>query len=86
MVPITYKSSIYQANNLVFHTKTKHIEIHYYSVKENVLTNEIDINHLKTYLQIDSMFTKLLVVKRFGKFKDLLNIRCIELENISSLI
>ena len=58
------KSSIYLANNLVFHTKTKHIEIHYYNVKENVLKSEIDINHDKTYLQIDRMFTKLLVEKK----------------------
>ena len=42
------QSSIKIANNLVFYARTKHIEVHYYFVKEKVLSNKVDLSHVST--------------------------------------
>ncbi len=41
-------SSILLANNPVYHGKTKHIEVHYHSIREKVLAKEIDLIHVTT--------------------------------------
>ena len=41
-------SSIMLAKNLVFHTKTKHIEVHYHYVHEKVIEGVVDLKYTKT--------------------------------------
>jgi hypothetical protein len=41
-------SSIRLAENLVFHARTKHIEVHYYYIREKVLEVEIETMPIKT--------------------------------------
>jgi hypothetical protein len=41
-------SSILLANNLVYHVRTKHIEVHYQFIREKVLAKEIDLIHVST--------------------------------------
>jgi hypothetical protein len=41
-------SSILLANNLVYHARTKHIEVHYHFIREKVLAKEIDLIHVST--------------------------------------
>ncbi len=39
-------SSILLTNNLVYHVRTKHIEVHYHFSTEKVLAKEIDLIHV----------------------------------------
>ncbi len=41
-------SSILLTNNLVYHAKTKHIEVHYHFIREKILAKEINIIHVNT--------------------------------------
>ena len=51
-------SSIQLANNLVFHARTKHIEVHYHYVHEKVLVSDIDLVYVSTQEQVANIFTK----------------------------
>ncbi len=39
-------NSILLANNLVYHARTKHIEMHYDFLRERVLVGEINLIHI----------------------------------------
>ena len=70
-------SSIYLAKNPVFHARSKNIEIQYHFVREKVMSKEIDIQHVRTDLQIDDIFTKFLdsvKLKKFGSEMNLIEI------------
>ena len=53
-------SNIYLARNPVFHTRTKHIEVHYHFIREHVLAGDVDLQHISTNLQTADIFTKVL--------------------------
>jgi len=53
-------SSIQLARNLVFHARTKHIEVHYHFIREKVLAGEIDLIYVSTEDQVADIFTKVL--------------------------
>ena len=36
------------ANNLVYHARMKHIEVHYHFVREKVLAREVDLVYVST--------------------------------------
>jgi hypothetical protein len=39
-------NSILLANNLIYHARTKHIEVHYHFIRKKVLAKEIDLIHV----------------------------------------
>jgi hypothetical protein len=39
---------IYCDNNLVYHARTKHIEVYYHFIREKILAKEIDLIHVST--------------------------------------
>ena len=43
-------SNIHLAQNLVFHARTKHIEVHYHFIRECVLVGDVDLQHISTNL------------------------------------
>ena len=51
-------SSIYLAQNPMFHARTKHIEVHYHFIQERVLASDVDLQHISTTLQTADIFTK----------------------------
>ena len=53
-------SSIYLAQNPVFHARTKHIEVHYHFIRERNLVGDVDLHHISTNLQKTDIFTKAL--------------------------
>ena len=53
-------SSIQLARNPVFHARTKHIEVHYHYIQEQVLTGDIDLVYVSTEEQMADIFTKAL--------------------------
>ncbi len=80
--------NILLANNLVYHAKTKHIEVHYHFIKEKVLAKEIDLIHVSTKDQVADIFTKALGTYKLKKFRKMLGVLEVDLrgsvENSSS--
>ncbi len=72
-------SSILLANNLVYHAKTKHIEVHYHFIKEKVLAKEIDLIHVNTEDQVVDIFTKVLGIDKLKKFRKMLGVLKVDL-------
>lgn len=63
------KSAIALACNPVFHARTKHIEIDYHFIREQVLNHHIALCHISSEAQIADIFTKALSVSRFQLLK-----------------
>jgi hypothetical protein len=61
-------SSILLTNNLVYHARTKHIEVHYHFIRKKVLTKEIDLIHVNIEDQVADIFTKTLGTNKLRKF------------------
>jgi hypothetical protein len=61
-------SSIQLAKNPVFHTRTKHIEVHYHYVWERVLSGEVQLQYVPTGRQIADVFTKPLGLDKLRRF------------------
>ena len=72
-------SSILLANNLVYHARTKHIEVHYHFIRENVLAKEIDLIHVSTEDQVANIFTKALGTDKLRKFRKMLGVLEVDL-------
>jgi len=53
------------ASNLVFHAKTKHVEIDYHFIREKVCNNDVKVQHVSTVDQIVDVFTKVQTAQRF---------------------
>ena len=61
-------SSIYLAQNHVFHPWTEHIEVHYHFIYERVQAGDIDLQHINTNLQVANIFTKALHIDKLRQF------------------
>ncbi len=59
--------NILVVNNLVYHVRTKHIEVHYHFIGEKVLAREINLIHVCTEDQIVDIFTKALSIDMLKK-------------------
>ncbi|KAH7351616.1 hypothetical protein KP509_19G006000 [Ceratopteris richardii] len=75
-------SSLYLAVNLVFHARTKHIEIQYHFLREKVMDKEIEVIHTSTKDQIADMLTKILDGPKLQRFKDMACIKKLEKTSI----
>jgi hypothetical protein len=53
----------------VFHSRTKHITMHYHFIREKVESGEIQVQHLPTTEQTADLLTKPLGKQLFEKFK-----------------
>ena len=51
-------SSIHLEENLVFHAKTKHIEVHYHYISKKILEGEVEMVPTKINEQLADIFTK----------------------------
>jgi hypothetical protein len=51
-------SAISVAKNLVLHSKTKHIEVRYHFLRDNVENGKIALIHIPTNDQLANIFTK----------------------------
>jgi hypothetical protein len=72
-------SSILLVNNLVYHARTKHIEVHYHFIREKVLAKEIDLIHVNTENQVANIFTKVLGTDKLKKFRKMLGVLEVDL-------
>jgi len=64
----------YLSANPIFHARTKHIEINFHFVREQVAAKRLDIRFISTTDQIVNGFTKPLPEKQMVMFRDNLNI------------
>ena len=44
----------------MFNTRKKHIDVHYYFIRERIMVGEVDLQHISTNLQTTYIFTKAL--------------------------
>ncbi len=72
-------SSILFANNPVYHTKTKHIKVHYHFSREKVIAKEINLIHVNTENQVTDIFTKALGTDKLRKFRKMLGVLEVDL-------
>ena len=60
--------------NLVFHARTKHIEIDFHFVRERVASRQLEIRFVHSRDQVADGFTNALPTKNFEEFKRNLNL------------
>jgi hypothetical protein len=59
----------YLSANLVFHARTKHVEVDYYFVRGQVARRQLDIRFISTNDQVANGFTKALSFDKLKKFQ-----------------
>ncbi|GKB31682.1 retrovirus-related pol polyprotein from transposon TNT 1-94 [Tanacetum coccineum] len=71
MVPIfcDNTSAIAIFNNPVLHSRTKHIDIRYYFIKDHILKGDIELHFIPTKYQLADIFTKPLDEPTFTRLK-----------------
>ncbi|GKC76744.1 hypothetical protein Tco_1127518 [Tanacetum coccineum] len=71
MVPIfcDNTSAIAISNNPVFHSRTKHIDIGYHSIRDHVLKRDTELHFIPTEYQLADIFTKPLDEPTFTRLK-----------------
>ena len=69
------KSTISLAKNLVSHCRSKHINIKYHFIREQVKNKIIELVHCRTEEQLADIFTKPLKTNTFQKFIEKLGMR-----------
>ena len=68
------ESVIKLANNPISHSRTKHIDIQYYFLRDHETKGDIEIRHVSTVKQLADIFTKHLDESRFCTLHSELNI------------
>ncbi|CAN6583152.1 unnamed protein product [Malus baccata var. baccata] len=69
------KSAIALTFNLVFHARTKYVEIGYHYIRDKVLCGKVSVHHVAYPLQLADIFTKSLSSDRFAKLTSKLSVR-----------
>ncbi|GKC04033.1 retrovirus-related pol polyprotein from transposon TNT 1-94, partial [Tanacetum coccineum] len=71
MVPIfcDNTSAIAISNNLVLHSRTKHIDIRYHFIRDHILKGDIELHFIPTEYQLADIFTKPLDELTFTRLK-----------------
>jgi hypothetical protein len=68
------ESAICMADNVVEHSRTKHIDIRYHFLKDHQQKGVIEIAYVNTHNQLSDIFTKPLDENTFSKLRNELNI------------
>ena len=64
----------YLTANLVFHARTKHIEVDYHFVRERVAQKLLDVRIISTNDQVADGFTKAQTLRQLQEFRHNLNL------------
>nr|GEZ13540.1 retrovirus-related Pol polyprotein from transposon TNT 1-94 [Tanacetum cinerariifolium] len=79
------KAAIAISCNPVQHSRTKHINVRYHFIKENVKKGIVELFFVGTEYQLADMFTKSLPEERFKYLVKRLGMRCLTLEELEVL-
>ena len=75
-------SSIYLARNPVSHAWTKHIEVHYHSIRQCVLAGDVELQHISMNLQTADIFTKALGADNLWHFRTDLRLTILDVPSL----
>ena len=75
-------NNIRLAHDPVFHTQTKHIEVHYHFVCERVLSGEVELLYVPKDRQTADIFTKPLGLDMLRQFSGALGLRHLDMPNL----
>ncbi|GJV09247.1 retrovirus-related pol polyprotein from transposon TNT 1-94 [Tanacetum coccineum] len=86
-IPLYYdsQSAIAISCNPVQHSRTKHINVCYHFIKEQVERGIIKLHFVRTEYQLADMFTKSLLEKRFQYLVRRIGMRCLTLAELEVL-
>lgn len=68
------QGAIQLAKNPVFHSRTKHIGVHYNFTKDLVVNKEIEIDYIPTELMVADIFTKALDREKHSRFSSMMGL------------
>ncbi|GJU13158.1 copia protein [Tanacetum coccineum] len=80
-----FASSIAISFNPVQHSRTKHINVHYHFIKEQVENGIVELYFVRTEYQLADMFMKALSKERFEYLVRRLGMRCLTLADLEVL-
>jgi hypothetical protein len=60
--------------NLIFHDRSKHIDIRFYYLKDCIANKEVEVKYVRTQDQVANIFIKLLKYDVFAKIRDILRV------------
>jgi hypothetical protein len=69
------KAAIKLAENPEFHKRTKHIDIQYHYIRDQVKQERVDVQYVPTKLQLADFLTKNVRREIFEDLKNLANLR-----------
>ncbi|GJW25487.1 retrovirus-related pol polyprotein from transposon TNT 1-94 [Tanacetum coccineum] len=86
-IPMYYdsKAAIAISCNLVQHSRTKHIDVRYHFIKEQVENDIVELFFIGTEYQLADLFTKALSQDKFQYLVRRLGMRCLTLEELEVL-
>ncbi|GKF22731.1 hypothetical protein Tco_0075053 [Tanacetum coccineum] len=79
------KSAIALCWNNVQHSRSKHIDVRYHFIKEQVENGVVELYFVRTEYQLADIFTKALPRERFNFLVEKLGIKSMSLETLKSL-
>jgi hypothetical protein len=64
---------------LIYHAKTKHIEVHYHFIRKKIIARKINLIHVSTKDQVVDIFTKALGIDELRRFRNFFSVLEVDL-------
>jgi len=75
VIRVNNKSAIELATNSVNHERSKHIDVRFHFIREQVKEGNVELEHIESRAQVADMFTKLLPSSLFENNKMILEMK-----------